>query len=245
MFDIVLVHGAFHGGWCWAETARELSRRGARVFTPTLTGLADKKHLFSPSVNLATHVSDIVNLIEYENLDGCVLVGHSYAGNVLTGVGDRLRDRISHYIFVDASVPEDGTDSWGWCCLNPQRHPEMLERIDQQGYGMMVPPFPAQAFGITDPQQVAEIESKLTPMPSGCYIDKIELQNGGTEGMRRSYLAAANPPYERMAGVVGRVSTDPQWTFRDIDAGHDMMVTSPVRTADILWDLMTKPSPVI
>ncbi len=138
--DIVLVHGAFHGGWCWAETAKILTARGARVFTPTLTGLGDRKHLFSPSVNLATHVQDIVNLIEYEQLDGCILVGHSYAGNVMAGVGDQLRDRVSHYIYVDASVPPNGSTTWGWAMLNPSRAPSMQAAMDNDGNGLMIPP---------------------------------------------------------------------------------------------------------
>jgi len=166
--NIVLVHGAFHGGWCWAETAAILRQRGACVFTPTLTGLADKKHLFSPSVNLATHVQDIVNLIEYEDLDGCVLVGHSYAGNVISGVGDQLRERVSHYIYMDASVPVNGSTVWGWASLVPDRHQEMMSIIDEQGHSMMVPPFPAEAFGVTEPVMAKRLTKLLTPMPRGC-----------------------------------------------------------------------------
>lgn len=240
MVDIVLVHGAFHGGWCWAKTARELTARGARVYTPTLTGLADRKHLFSPSVNLATHVQDIVNLIEYEKLDGCVLVGHSYAGNVISGVGDQLRERISHYIYVDASVPVNGSVSWGWASLAPGRNKEMLETIEQKGQGMMVPPFPAAAFGITDPEMAAMLEPLLTPMPKGCYTDPITLNNGGTEGLRRSYIAANNPPYERMKETVSWISHDSDWTLRYIDTGHDMMITQPQKTAELIWDLAVK-----
>lgn len=238
MLNIVLVHGAFHGGWCWAETARQLTQRGARVYTPTLTGLADKKHLFSPSVNLATHVQDIVNLIEYEQLDNCVLVGHSYAGNVISGVADQLRDRVSHYIFMDASVPVNGSTSWGWASLVPDRHPEMMGIIENQGMNMMVPPFPALAFGITDPDQQAWLESLLTPMPKGCYTDPVVLKNGGTEGLRRSYIAAANPPYDRMVNTVKWVSKDADWTFKEIDTCHDMMITCPDQTAELIWDLI-------
>jgi pimeloyl-ACP methyl ester carboxylesterase len=235
--DIVLVHGAFHGGWCWAHTAKLLSEKGARVFTPTLTGLADRKHMLSPSVNLATHVTDIVNLIEYEKLDGCVLVGHSYAGNVLSGVGDQLRDRISHYIFVDAAVPPNGSTTWGWASLNPARVPWMMEQMDGAGNGMFIPPFPAERFGLTDPRQIADVNERLTPMPRGTFTETIELRNRGTEGLKRSYLAAADPWYENMASTVEWVSKDPEWTFRSIDTCHDMMVTRPEETAQIIWDL--------
>ncbi len=237
--NIVLVHGAFHGGWCWAETARELTDRGARVYTPTLTGLADRSHLFSPSINLATHVKDIVNLIEYEQLDNCILVGHSYAGNVISGVGDQLRERVSHYVYVDASVPVNGSTRWGWASLNPESTPDLLKIMDTEGQGMMIPPYPAEAFGVTDKDQARDLEARLTPMPRACLTDTIELDNGGTEGLKRSYIAAAGPAYARMARTVAWVSRDPEWAFREIDTGHDMMVLEPVKTAELIWQLVT------
>ncbi|MGB7301711.1 MAG: alpha/beta hydrolase [Burkholderiaceae bacterium] len=237
MLNIVLVHGAFHGGWCWSETAAELTRRGARVFTPSLTGMGDRKHLFSPSITLATHVQDIVNLIEYERLDGCVLAGHSYAGNVITGVGDQLRDKVGHYIYVDASVPPDGTTTWGWASANPSQRGARMAMIDGDGQGMMLLPFPAATFAVTDPQQVADLEARLTPMPRGCYTEPIQLVNGGTEGLKRSYIAAANPSYSNMASSVQWVSKDPSWSFQEIDTGHDMMVTKPLELAAMLYEL--------
>ncbi|HPU51421.1 MAG TPA: alpha/beta fold hydrolase, partial [Burkholderiaceae bacterium] len=103
----VLVHGAWHGGWCWADVTAFLQAAGHRVFAPSLTGLADRAHLFGGQVTLATHVEDVVRLIEFERLDGCVLVGHSYGGNVITGVADRLRERVRHYVYLDAVVPDD------------------------------------------------------------------------------------------------------------------------------------------
>lgn len=142
MLDMILVHGAFHGGWCWSGTAAELTRRGVRAHTPSLTGLGDRRHLFSPSINLATHVTDIVNLIEFDRLDGCVLVGHSYAGSVLAGVADQLRDRVAHYVFVDASVPLPGSTRWGWADLNPDKRPARMAEIDGEGGGLGLPPFP-------------------------------------------------------------------------------------------------------
>jgi len=238
LLNIILVHGAFHGGWCWSSTAEELTRRGARVHTPTLTGLADRQHLFSPSINLATHVQDIVSLIEYENLDNCVLVGHSYAGSVITGVGDQLRERVSHYVYVDASVPVNGSTHWGWASLNADTAPEILDVINAEGSGMMIPPFPASTFGVTDKVQAEALQARLTPMPKGCFTDSIELHNRGTEGLRRSYLAAANPAYPRMAGTVAWVSRDPDWSFREIDTAHAMMLLKPIETADKIWELI-------
>ena len=234
---MVLVHGAFHGGWCWAGTARALTAAGVRVHTPSLTGLGDRRHLFAPEVNLATHVTDIVNLIELDRLDGCVLVGHSYAGSVLAGVGDRLRDRVGHYVFLDASVPTPGSSRWGWADLNPDQREARLTRIEEEGDGVGLPPFPATAFGITDPALAVEVDARLSPMPRGTYTDPIDLPNGGVEGLRCSYIAAADPPYPNMAATVARIRDDPAWTFREIAGPHDMMVTHPIELAELLLEL--------
>nr|HMN83378.1 alpha/beta fold hydrolase [Burkholderiaceae bacterium] len=97
----MLVHGAWHGGWCWRDVAAGLTAAGCRVFAPSLTGLADRRHLLAADVSLATHVQDIVGLIEVEDLERVVLVGHSYGGNVITGVADRLRERLAHCVYLD------------------------------------------------------------------------------------------------------------------------------------------------
>ena len=102
----VLVHGAWHGGWCWRRVSDRLLTAGHRVFTPTLTGLADRAHLLTPEVNLMTHVQDVVGLIQSEELEDIVLCGHSYGGMVITGVAEALRSRIDAMVYLDAFVPE-------------------------------------------------------------------------------------------------------------------------------------------
>ncbi|WP_444927087.1 alpha/beta fold hydrolase [Microbulbifer sp. TRSA002] len=104
----VLVHGATGGGWDWKEVGKYLSAKGHTVYRPTLTGLGERHHLSSPDINLTTHINDIVNLIIFEKLKNVVLVGHSYGGMVITGVIDRIPERIHHVTFLDAKVPEDG-----------------------------------------------------------------------------------------------------------------------------------------
>jgi pimeloyl-ACP methyl ester carboxylesterase len=104
----VLVHGAWHGGWCWRRVADRLTAAGHRVFTPTLTGLGERKHLMCASITLDTHVQDVCNLIRFEELSDICLVGHSYAGMVVSLVAEAMEDRISSFVFLDAFVPEDG-----------------------------------------------------------------------------------------------------------------------------------------
>src|ERR1700728_4589280 len=104
----VLVHGAWHGGWCWRRVTDRLTVKGHRVYTPTLTGVADRSHLLSESVNLSTHVTDVVNLIRWEEMTDIVLCGHSYGGMVVTGVADKMSERIAALVYLDAFVPESG-----------------------------------------------------------------------------------------------------------------------------------------
>src|SRR4029077_10581884 len=107
-FTYVIVHGAWGGGWDWKQVDQLLSADGHKVYRPTLTGQGERSHLASTNIDLDTHIQDIVNVILWEDLHDVVLVGHSYGGMVITGVADRVPDRIKHIIYVDALLPEDG-----------------------------------------------------------------------------------------------------------------------------------------
>lgn len=234
----VLVHGAWHGGWCWSPVTDRLQQAGHRVFAPSLTGLADRGHLFGAQVTLATHVEDILRLIEWESLDGCVLVGHSYGGNVITGVADRLRERVARYVYLDAVAPPDDAKRWRWADFNSEadRQARMLA-IAGHGAGVALPPPPPAAFGITDPAQQERVRDRLTPMPVGAYLGEIVLENGGSRGMRRTYVAMTDPQYPAMQPVYDRVRRDPSWQCRTLASGHDAMVISPDLLAGLLLDL--------
>src|SRR5882757_4601722 len=104
----VLVHGAWHGGWCWRRVSDLLEKKGHKVFSPTMTGLGSCSHLLSKDVNLTTHITDIANFIKWENLSDIVLVGHSYAGIIISGVAEQMSDKISSIVFLDAFMPENG-----------------------------------------------------------------------------------------------------------------------------------------
>jgi pimeloyl-ACP methyl ester carboxylesterase len=108
MATFVLVHGAWHGAWCWRRVARLLTRKGHEVFTPTLTGLAERSHLLSPAIDLETHVLDVVNEMKWQELSNVALVGHSYGGMVISGVVEKMERAISSFVMVDAFLPETG-----------------------------------------------------------------------------------------------------------------------------------------
>ena len=235
--DFVLVHGAWHGGWCWSRVARLLTAAGHRVFAPSLSGLADRSHLFGPRIGLATHVEDIVRLVEFEGLDDFVLVGHSYAGSVITGVGDQLRERVSHYVYLDAVVPPDDARIWRWAdVMNEQGRRERTAAIEGEGRGLMLAPPPASVFGIASDVDRDFVAAKLTPMPAATFLDPIELRAGGTRGLRRSYIAAAAPVYRGLAAVAERIRTEPGWHLEEIQAGHDMMLDAPRALGDRLLE---------
>ncbi len=108
MATFVLVHGAWHGGWCWKYVTPLLRAAGHDVFTPTLTGVGERAHLARPDTGLETHIQDIAGVLTYEDLQRVLLVGHSLGGPVITAVADRIAERIAHLIYLDATIPRDG-----------------------------------------------------------------------------------------------------------------------------------------
>jgi pimeloyl-ACP methyl ester carboxylesterase len=204
----------------------------------SLTGVGERTHLFARHVNLATHVEDVVSLIEFEQADGCTLVGHSYGGNVLTGVADRLRGRVAHYVFLDAAIPPDGVASWSWSDINtPEAKASRVTTFQDQGRGPGLPPPPPSAFGVTDPAQAAWLARHLRPMPAGSYLEPIALRNGGSRGLNRTYIRCVDPVYTVLAPIAERVERDPTWKFTTIACGHDAMVIAPQLLTDMLIEV--------
>jgi len=111
-YTFVVVHGATAGGWEWKRCGKFLTDDGHTVYRVTLTGLGERMHLNSTEVDLQTHINDVVNTILFEDLHDVVLTGHSYGGMVITGVMDRVPERIKHVVFLDAAVPDDGQSIW-------------------------------------------------------------------------------------------------------------------------------------
>lgn len=230
----LLVHGTSHGGWCWRYVSDLLTRAGHRVFSPTLTGLGERAHLRSPEIGLATHIDDIVGVANAEELDQFILVGHSYGGYVITGVCDRLRERVAHVVYIDAPNPKSGAS-------NAQgRSPEQLAMAFgplTDGYLLPVKPTASVQLGVP-PEDIANTEwlkRRLTPQPVKSWTDAIQLFNGGSEGLPRTYIfcnkAQAKSPLRLNAD---RMRADPSWNFRELPCGHDAMIVAPQQTADIL-----------
>ncbi|RPH40404.1 MAG: alpha/beta hydrolase, partial [Burkholderiales bacterium] len=205
----------------------------------SLKGIGDRAHPFSAQASLATHVDNVHGPIEAEEMgEGLVLVVHSYGGNVITGVADVLRERIAHCVYLDAVVPPPGATRWRWADFNtPEDRQLRLAGVKDHGAGVALPAPPAQAFGVTAIDDVRWLQRRMRPMPLGTYLGEIALARGGSDGLPRTYVAAANPPYRPMQPVYDRVRVDPSWRYLTIDTGHDMMVTEPASLANLLLDL--------
>jgi pimeloyl-ACP methyl ester carboxylesterase len=228
---IVLVHGAYHGGWCWRDVRRILQGQGFPVFTPTLTGLGERVHLRTPDTNVALHIDDIVNVLMWEELTDVVLVGHSYAGRVVVGACDRLKDRIGHVIYLDTGVPLAGDGA--------QRPIDAaIVAKSRAAYGNDLPVPPPDQFGITaaaSPSQHAWMKRRLTPHPIG-NTEVPPLVNGGTRGVPRTFVLCTDlakfPPGSDKDYAA--LKADPSWRVVEKLGPHDVMISDPAWTADLI-----------
>jgi pimeloyl-ACP methyl ester carboxylesterase len=233
MATFVLVHGAWHGSWCWKRVRRALQAQGHDVFTPTLTGLADRSHLLSREVNLDTHILDIVNLIQWEELSNIVLCGHSYAGAVISGVADRMPDRIRALVYLDAFVLEDGESV-------VQHVPEaqatqLREGAKKVGEGWKVPPIPAEVFQVNS-QDRDWVNRQCTMQPIGTIQQPIRL-TGNLKTIRNTTFILATgfvegspfPPFYEKTKAKG-------WKTIKVPCGHEVMLDRPEDLTRILLD---------
>lgn len=231
----VLVHGGWHGGWCWKDTAARLRADGHEVWTPTLTGLGERSHLLTRDVGLEQHVQDVVHVLEYEDLHGVVLVGHSYAGLVIAGVADRVPERLGHLVYLDAFVPEDGQSLFD--LLRPERREMYRAQAQAEGEGWRVPSPPPQAFGIDDPTRAAWVATRLTPQPLASFEQPVSLGMGAATRLARSYIHCTEgplaPSFARFAAQA-QAQAEPGWRYHELKTGHDAMLTMPAELAALL-----------
>ncbi len=162
----VLVHGAWHGGWCYRRVAAPLRARGHEVYTPTLTGLGERSHLLDEEVNLSTHITDIVNLLRWEELSDVVLCGHSYAGMVITGVAGRVPERVRSVVYLDAYLPEDGQNLFD---MMPAVHLKGFQEVASKTGNISIPPVPAEILAV-NPRDRAWVDAQCTSHPYASFV---------------------------------------------------------------------------
>ena len=228
----VLVHGAWHGGWCWRRVSDLLEKQGHKVFTPTLTGLGERSHLLRAGIDVSTHVADVVNVIRWENLADVVLCGHSYGGMVVSGVAEQAASAIGSIVFLDAFVPDDGDSMAG---LTSQAVRDSLKAAAERG-DLGVPPRPAAAFLVNEKDQ-AWVDSKCVPQPIGTMTETLKLTGARERIGKKAYIRAGAYPNPGFDKALARVKADRSWRVYDVPCGHDVMVDMPERLAEILLEV--------
>lgn len=236
MLTFVLVHGAWRGSWIWKRVRRLLQAQGHEVFTPTNTGLADRSHLSSPSVNLDTHITDVANLLRWEELSDVILVGHSYGGCVISGVADRVPDRLAALVYLDAFVLEDGE------CLNdkiPQDvRRERIAEAKEVGEGWKLPPISAEEFNV-NPKDRDWVNRQSSMQPLASFEQPLLLTGAIDRIANVTYILASGwspspfPQFYEKAEAKG-------WKTLAIDCGHDVMLDRPEELARVLLAISSR-----
>ncbi|MFZ0217656.1 MAG: alpha/beta fold hydrolase [Candidatus Dormiibacterota bacterium] len=206
MATFVLVPGACHGGWWFEPLAARLREHGHRADAVTLSGLGERRHLLTSTVNLETHIEDVTSMLAMEQIEGAVLVGHSYAGMVLSGVADRVPERIDSLVYVDAFVPQDGD-----CCWSLTTDEQRAWYLDAGETGYEVPPLP-----FFDP--------RATPHPLASLLQRIRLRNDLAQFRRRVFVYATGWETESpFTPVYERLRSDPAWTVHALKSTHNVL----------------------
>ena len=235
MATYLLVHGAWHGGWCWRRVTDILQSAGHRVFTPTLTGLGERAHLATPDVDLDCHINDVLGVIDMEELDDVILCGHSYGGQVITPVLDQRVEKFCAAVWLDAFVSEDGKSLMdGW---PPERAQSVREAVAKSGDGWKMPPMPPEYFGVMNSDDAAWVTRRCVPQPLNTFTQPVHLTGAWEKVAKKMYLLTELHPNSSFERFSVPLSKKPDWDVRSVKSGHDVMIDTPELLAEILLEL--------
>ena len=235
--SIVLVHGSWHGAWCWKRVLPLLRRAGVDAHAVTLTGVGERAHLLSPNVGIKTHIQDVIGLIEAEELERVVLVGHSYAGNLITCVADRLQRShpglLRHLVYLDAGIPDPG-NSWS----TPHSPETVAKRASEAeaSDGLSFPPPDASVFGLSGADR-DWVNRRQTPQPYRLYHETLLFDPDLVWAVPHSFIDCTNPPLPTIDAARKRVRKEPGWKVHELATGHDPMVSAPRELAQLLLSI--------
>jgi hypothetical protein len=220
----VLIGGAFYGAWCWRRVSDRLAKQGHKVYPLTLTGLADRSHLLSKDINLDTHITDIANLVEWEDLTDVCLVAHSYAGFPASGALERIGNRVSSIVWVDALKPADGQSF----------RDEVPFQMEEGAISRPAPKaLPPTAFN--DPKDFAWVLSKVTPQPIGTLLQPLKLSGAREKVAKKTYIRLPKFQLAALDRAVSDCKADKSWTVvENTTSGHSVMITEPEWLTGIL-----------
>jgi pimeloyl-ACP methyl ester carboxylesterase len=228
----VLVHGAYGGGWIWRDVAEGLRRQGHRVWTPTQTGLGERSHLLSRQITVETHIGDVANVFETDEISDAILVGHSYGGMAVTGVADRMTDRIRHVVYLDALVPEDGDTAFK--ILPPGTEEARRKAAREQGGGVALPVPGPEAFPIPDGPAKDWFMRRLRPHPIGTYESPVRLSKPAGAGLPVTYVSYTAPPLASIEPSRQRARAKAGWKYVELPVPHDVEVPTPEKVVELL-----------
>ncbi|MGE0038263.1 MAG: alpha/beta fold hydrolase [Xanthobacteraceae bacterium] len=226
----VLVHGAWHGGWCWRRVSDLLEKQGHKVFTPTLTGVGERAHLLSKDINLDTHITDVVNVFKFEDLKDVCLVAHSYGGWPCSGALEQIGDRVSSIIWLDAFKPANGETVMDYASeFNRKAFQAAIDR----GEPGRAPP-KAAVFHVNEKDR-AWVDSKMTPQPNGVAVQPIKLTGAREKIAKKTYIRAPKFPQSGFQKAYAECKADKTWkTYETTEAGHDVMIDTPQWLVDVI-----------
>ncbi|HQS00950.1 MULTISPECIES: alpha/beta hydrolase family protein [unclassified Polaromonas] len=240
MANFVLVHGAWHGGWCWQRVTLALQQQGHRVHAVTLTGLGERAHLLAPSITLDTHIDDVISAIEVEELHDVILAVHSYAGMIGTAVADRLGKHLKHLVYVDAVVPKPG-ESWS----STQSAATQQQRLSaaQASTRFSFPPPDPEVFGLHDADH-AWVKRRQTPHPGNTYQAPLDFDIKRVAAIPRTFVNCTQPALATIEPSRLRVKDPKFWDgawlpnskIVELKTGHDPMISDPAGLTRILLD---------
>lgn len=240
MANFVLVHGAWHGGWCWRRVVDALHAQGHQAHAVTLTGLGERAHLMSSLITLETHINDVTGLIEAEELDDVVLAVHSYAGMLGTAVADRMPQRLRHLVYVDAVVPRPG-ESWSSTHASVTREARLAAAKNSADYSFPAPD--PTVFGL-EADDHAWVQRRQTPHPGHTYQAPLHFDPVRVASVPRTFIDCVKPRLGTIDSIRPRVRDanfwDGAWVggggirVTELATGHDPMVSAPQELTRLL-----------
>jgi pimeloyl-ACP methyl ester carboxylesterase len=246
MATFVIAHGAWSAGWVWKKMRPLMRAAGHELFTPSYTGIGERSHLAHPGIDLDTHITDVLNLLHFEDLKDIILLGHSYGGMVATGVADRAPDRIRQVIYLDAFVPRDGQSALS---LFPEAaRARTLEAVrtqgseqgsaqgSTQGEGWLVPANPLP--GDTDPQDFDWATPRRVMQPVKTFVQPLALTGAGARLPKAYIYCTRFGPGDVFRQFADRARAEPGWKYHEMDASHNPHITVPQALMAILQSLV-------
>jgi pimeloyl-ACP methyl ester carboxylesterase len=240
---IVLVHGAYAGGWIWRKVIPLLREAGHDVYATTATGMGDRVHLADPAINLDTYITDVVNVLTFEDLHEVTLVGWSFGGTIITGVAEQVPERLARLVYFDANMPTHGQSNYDFL----GRNDEFVGSQYRYGQEIGMPgfePVPTEAIqSLTkDPADAAWLLERLVPQPMATESQPLTLGNPAAAALPRAFIFCTEekgPPEEDpLARVAAQVRSDPHWTYRELAQNHLAPVNDPQATAEAFLSLL-------